>query len=187
MGKNDEGQEVEGIAKDYMDLLEKHTGSIKCKKDILPFGGSGSGVGHSAFIQEMHNCSKTRMSNHSSICACELGMGGWIENEKRFELVHFLQPFVYTSFRVVVRRSDTFTPTKGTYFLSAFTLNVWLLIIGLIVLFTMLKVLDKRFMPPDNNFKPLPDTEPFIKRVFHYALKSHLLRRIRKAIMSTCK
>lgn len=164
---------------------EKTKSTIKCKTNVSVFGENG--VGHTDFIMPMHNCSKGINVTYPESCACELGMGGWIENDERFHLVDFLQPFVYTSFRVVVRSEDTFRTTKGPYYLSTFTPEVWLMILSLIGLFTLLKLVDKRFMPPDNNYRPLSDKEPKLKRFYHYAVKSQCLRRARKALMSTCK
>ncbi|CDF33338.1 unnamed protein product [Chondrus crispus] len=46
-------------------------------------------------------------------------------------------------------------------------------------------MLDRRFVPPDESYQPLPRTSSRVRRMKHYLLKSRIPYRLRKALQST--
>lgn len=120
-------------------------------------------------------------------CQCDMGVGGWFLNRDRIGKVDFLPPFALDGISVITRIDQTSSSvSKGAFFITVFSLSVWGLILALVVVFALLKMLDVRFAPPDDSYRPLPDSESCIRRLKHYILKSRLLRRMRRAVQSTC-
>lgn len=102
----------------------------------------------------------------------------------RMGLVDFPAPFM-SSYEVLVDRDNTFE-SAGACFLTAFSNLVWACIATPFVIFTFIKLLDRRFAPPDPSFTPLPSTVSRSGRLKHFLLKSRILFRLRSAVQDTC-
>lgn len=97
----------------------------------------------------------------------------------------FPADFAADNYRVITHVDNTAKSTGNAFFLTSFSLGVWLAILSLVILFTFLKLLDRRFAPPDENYIPLSRSEKWFQRKKHFLLKSRLFFRLRKAIEST--
>lgn len=120
-------------------------------------------------------------------CSCDMGVGGWMLNRERLGRVDYVTPFVIDGLEVLVHVDSTSSSTRGAFFFTAFTAYVWVSVFALVIVFTFLKLLDRRFAPPDHSYESLPPTEPRFQRVKHFLLKSRIPLRLRKAVQSTRK
>lgn len=176
---------VDGIAIEYLDLLEDKLG-FKCSSLILY--KEGNSTDFTAFIKHLERCSKNgTIRKHDPACACDIGVGGWSMNPDRLRRVDFVVPFLFTDYRALTHVENTNTSNHGTYFLTTFSLPVWFAIFSLVLIFTFLKMLDRRFAPPNQEYiTPSPEISLF-RRMRYYLLKNKLCRRIRHAFQSTRK
>lgn len=169
----------DGLAIRYLHQLERQT-NFKCNElDDL-----SDEYGFTDFIEEMWACQNDKNSK-SRICKCDAGVGGWMQTRKRHGLVDYLPIFMHDDIRVITHIHNTDMSSSGLFFITTFTTNVWLAIAGLLVVWTFLKMLDRRFVPPDESFKPLPSTSPWYSRQKHFVMKSNIPRRLRKSLQST--
>lgn len=106
-------------------------------------------------------------------------------NPDRLGLVDYLPPFAMEAFEVLVHVDNTYPSSGLAFFLTAFSATVWGCLSALFVCFTFLKLLDRRFAPPDESFVPLPPTDPPYRRCKHFLLKSNIPSRLSKALKST--
>lgn len=153
-------------------------------------------IGYVEFIDQMHACVKgnnatvaNRNRNlNTEICKCELVIGGWIKTDYAVGLVDFAPSFARDRFRVVVHDDSLESLTKGPFFLTPFSPAVWGCFFGLILTFSLLKVLDVKFFPSiQMYFSPLPETAPWHARALHFLVKHPVNRRFRLAVESVCK
>lgn len=75
---------------------------------------------------------------------CDLGIGAFKKSTHNFDKVHFLPPFGHTGFYILTKTSNDSAP----FFISAFDRWVWTAILGIIVAFTFLHLLDPKFAQP---------------------------------------
>ena len=136
-------------------------------------------------VDALERCTNGTADSGSPICQCQLGVGSWIKTAERVKRVDFLTHFMREELEVIVHIENTDSTIHGAYFLTTFTPAVWALILGLFFIFTLLKILDRRFAPPDPSYVPLDRSQPRYLRFNHYVLKSRILFRVRKAIQST--
>lgn len=118
-------------------------------------------------------------------CKCEIGAAGFGINPERMDRADFVADFATDNYRVITHIDNTATTTGDAFFLTSFGLGVWMAILSLVLLFTFLKLLDRRFAPPDESYTPLPRSECRFKRNKHFLLKSKVFFRLRKAAEST--
>lgn len=133
---------------------------------------------------EMSKCSNASSSH--AMCSCDIGTGAWIETEERYGHVNFLPNFFTGDLRVLAHIESTNASTGRFFFFTPFSPLTWLAVASLIVTFIFLKLIDKRFLPYDGQFKPLPPSHPWYMRAKHSLLKGKLPYRMRKAAQSTC-
>lgn len=170
----------DGMAIAYLRQLERQV-RFKCRVLVEI---DEPGVGFTEFIEEMRMC-QMNADLEKQICKCEMGVGGWMLTQKRFGLVDFLPVFVHDDVRVITHVDNTYKSSSGLFFITTFTSSVWLAIAGLLAVWTFLKMLDNRFVPPDDSFEPLPESAPWYSRQRHFVLKSNIPRRLRKSLQST--
>lgn len=177
----------DGIGIDYLLHLQEHLG-FKCTSILLYNNTEEKGIGFTSFIRNMESCTTDAGTiPFSPECSCDIGVGGWMLNRERQGRVDFLPPFVIDGYEVLVHVDSTSSSTGGAFFLTAFSISVWGSVLTLCVVFTFLKLLDRRFAPPDHSFTPLPATESRARRLKHFLLKSQIPLRLRKAVESTRK
>lgn len=165
--------------------LQEHLG-FRCDSLLLYNNTEEKGIGFTSFIRNMENCTTDAGTIRiSPECPCHMGVGGWMLNRERLGRVDYLPPFVIDGYEVLVHVDSTSSSTGGAFFLTAFSVSVWGSVFALFVVFTFLKLLDRRFAPPDQSFTPLPATEPRSRRLKHFLLKSRIPLRFRKAVQST--
>lgn len=97
----------------------------------------------------------------------------------------FVEEFSNSDYCVITHIDNTSTTTGGAFFLTSFSLTVWIGILGLAATFTFLKLLDQRFSPPENSYEPLSRSENRFRRWRHFVLRSKIPFRLRKATEST--
>lgn len=168
------------MAFDYLAKLGEIVG-LRCESVSL----YNNGTGFTKFIHDMYTCTENGVIRNGTNCKCDIGIAGWMLNEERFGLVDFLPPFMIDEVVVATSIENTSRSSDAVFFLKSFTTPVWLGIGGLIALFTFLKMLDRRFAPPDSSFKPLPKTASRFRRYRQVLLKSKIPFRLRKAAQST--
>lgn len=104
------------------------------------------------FILAMSNCSSdAKLSVDSDMCKCDIGVGGWMQTRERIGHANFLPEMRQGSINVVVRSDNTFRSGRGIFFLNVFGKYVWMNIFILFLLFSFIKVLDRRFEPIQPN------------------------------------
>lgn len=143
-------------------------------------------TGFNAFIEQMDACTTQQSTGiSSSTCTCDIGIGGWFQNQFRFGKADFLPPFVHDRYRVFTHVSNTEASGEIPFFLQTFDKLSWLTIVALACTFTLLKLMDRRFAeaPP---FTPLSGVSR-IKRYLHFLWKYPRLYRLRKAAQSAGK
>lgn len=146
----------------------------------------GKGVRFNSVVEKMNRCTTAQGTMRDTVdCNCDMAVGGWFETAERRGKVDFLPPFMIDGIAIAVHMDETSAATEGAFFLKAFSIEVWGLVVALGVTFTLLKMLDRRFVPPDNTYEPLPSTESRYRRMLHFLLKSRILYRLRKAFQST--
>lgn len=135
---------MEGIGIKYLKELENYIG-FQCAT-IKSY--TSEQVGFTEFINRMYACILGNSTEQSdSICSCELGTGGWTQSEERYPKVRFLVPFIHDSMQIVTIVDNTNSSTNGAFFLSAYSTGVWVTVLGLTVMFIVLKLVDARFEP----------------------------------------
>lgn len=173
-----------GLGMEYFDLLQDRLG-FQCKT-FQEY--SNEDTSFTSFIYYMSNCTRDgEIPPSFTNCTCDIGIAGFGMNEERNGLVQFVQPFLSDPHRVATHVDYTHSKQRSTFFLTAFSFRVWIAVLSLIVLFTFLKMLDRRFSPPDQSYTPLSRDSSTFRRLRHYLLKSKVLFRLRKALMSTRK
>lgn len=143
-----------------------------------------SKIGFTEFIDRMQKC-QNEFNQSDSVCQCQMGVGGWMLTQQRYGKVDFLPVFVHDDLRVITHIENTYYSTNGLFFITTYSTDVWFAIAGLMATWTLLKMLDIRFVPPDDSFKPLPSTDGWYLRQRHFLLKSNIPRRLRKSLQST--
>lgn len=142
-------------------------------------------IGFSSFLRQMREC-QTEYNASNPLCRCDLGTGAWMLRKERLPLVDYLPPFLRDDLHAVVHINNTFSTSK-VFFLTVFTVPLWLCMIGLIAAFSFVKLIDRRFEYPSPSFTPLQPPHCRYHRWKHFLLKSEMLYRLRKASQSTCK
>lgn len=157
--------------------------------DSLKLYSNEENVHFNAVVNHLHDCTTSSGEiRDSPECQCDMAVGGWFQNPERFGRVDFLPPFVPDGMSVLVHTDNTSSSSAGAFFITAFSVPVWIFILVLISALTFLKILDRRFVLLDTDtYQPLPKTVPRFRRMRHYLLKSRILYRLRKALQSTCK
>lgn len=166
----------------YLNLLQQKLG-FNCTTFGLFEPSNNSGTSFTAFIYHLNRCSKDGVvPKNDPECQCDIGVAGFGTNEERHPLVDFVFPFLYDHYRVMTHFKNTGIASQGTFFLTSFTRLVWAAIFSIIVLFALLKMMDRRFAPPDHTYTP-PANQTGYQRFKYYILKSRILYRLRKAFM----
>ncbi|CDF32227.1 unnamed protein product [Chondrus crispus] len=143
-------------------------------------------VPFNSIVEKMDRCvTEEGTMREDPDCNCDMAVGGWMESDTRLGKVDFLPPFLIDGIGIATHVDETSVASAGAFFLTAFSLAVWGLVVMLSVVFTFLKMLDRRFVPPDDSYTPLPASEPRLRRIRHYLLKSRIPYRLRKALQST--
>lgn len=147
----------------------------------------GENVGFTDFIYHLESCTAPNgtIPRNDPSCKCDIGVAGFAMNNERFGRVDYLVDFVSGDYRVITHIDNTKTSTSGTFFITTFSPSVWLGIVGLSVVFIFLKLLDRRFAPPDGSYQPLSKSENWFRRWRHFLLRSRIPFRLRKAVEST--
>lgn len=183
-----------GIGIKYLKLLEERSG-FKCAslKEYKSRDAISSDIGEKnifdQFIDEMSSCTlpgEGIIDPLNKNCTCDFGVGGWSINEFRLGRVDFLPPFAFDTFRVATNRDNT-VPEVGVFFLRTFTGAVWATVFGMIVMFTILKFLDKDFAPWTEVERQDGGNNSKSSKIHHFLLKSRIPYRIRYSLQSTCK
>lgn len=117
-------------------------------------------VGFSDFAERMHNCTTDDDVGNTTapddddddvkideIFSCDLGTGGWSHTEKRYDQVKFLVTFVHENMQTITHIDNTNRRTSSTFSLNAFSIRVWVTIFGLAIVFILLKIGDRNFVP----------------------------------------
>lgn len=148
---------------------------------------NGNSTGFTAFIKDMERCTLNgSMREDDPTCSCDIGVAGWNLNQERLGRVDYLPTFISDTYRVLTHVDNTAASTGDAFFLTAFGVSVWICISSLMVIFTFLKLLDRRFAPPDDSFQPLSKRDySRFRRYRHFLLKSKILFRLRRAVQST--
>lgn len=110
-----------------------------------------------------------------------------MKNTERHGRVDFLPVFVQVNMETVANIQQTFTSSNEPFFLNTFSPLVWILMFSLFVIFTFLKMLDRRFPVYSERAFPLtqPDaTASWYDRFKYEIWKLPLLRRLRIAAMN---
>lgn len=147
----------------------------------------GENVGFTDFIYHLENCTTPRgdVNQTDPNCKCDIGTAGFAINTERIGRVDYIDEFVSGSYRVMTHVDSARTSNSGTFFITTFSPSVWISIVGLAAIFTFLKLLDRRFAPPDESYLPLPRSESRLRRTRHFLLRSRIFFRLRKAMEST--
>lgn len=169
---------LDGMAVTYLEDLESSVNFTCAQLEVMT-------IKFTAFIFAMEECYRNSSST-SPICNCDVGIGGWMLTQQRLGRVQYLPPFVRDDMRVVTHVDNTYTATGNPFFVTTFTPTVWVAIAGLMICWSLIKMLDRRFVPRDNSFKAMSLEANCYKRTKHILLKSNLGRRLRKAVQSTC-
>lgn len=173
-----------GIAMEYLLKLQDVLG-FRCISLDIDDGGD-EGVPFNSIVEKMDRCvTEEGTMREDPDCNCDMAVGGWMESDTRLGKVDFLPPFLIDGIGIATHVDETSVASAGAFFLTAFSLAVWGLLVMLSVVFTFLKMLDRRFVPPDDSYTPLPASEPRLRRIRHYLLKSRIPYRLRKALQST--
>jgi hypothetical protein len=140
--------------------LEEQLG-FSCDVSEFKSKRNASNTGFSGFVLEMNQCS----SNGSArSCECEIGIGGWASTRIREPLVDFVHPFATDAYRTTVRTSDMKdeSKTKGFFFLSVFSGQVWIAIATTFVLIAVIYVCDPQLVtqPPERSTLSGEDQSP---------------------------
>lgn len=141
-------------------------------------------VGFTPFILDLEKCSRGIAPSNSSICQCELGVGGWMQTTERQGRAIFLPMFMKGEMRMVVHKDNTFSSTKGIFFLDVFKIEVWALFILVYLFLTVLRTMNRRFEPPRQNFEPIAEGHLF-HRFYHYLCQIDVRRRLYHAAFDT--
>lgn len=179
-----------GLAIDYYKQLQEKS-SLKCKGTIKDFSKirDGNDTGFTDFVYHMQNCT----SEHGLVkdlpeCNCDIGLAGFGLNKDRLGRVEYLPPFAFDRYSALTL-STNLTPSSGdAFFLTTFSYEVWLCILGLVICFTILKMLDRRFarMKKERTL-PTNGQDSCLARRKQLLLNRPLLYRLRFALESTCK
>jgi hypothetical protein len=159
---HDRGSGYSGSAIDYMIKLED---ALDFKCEVIPYmpPPKESYKGFTGFAYYMRDCA---LANGSSFrCKCDMGIGGWASTRERQRLVDFVHPFDTDAYWAVVRTSTVKdrSKTKGFFFLSVFSLEVWVSIAGTMLLIAVLYICD----PHSNTSRGLQNMpEPQLARGF---------------------
>lgn len=113
-----------------------------------------------------------------------MGAAGFANNPSRIGRADFVSNFANDQYGVITHVDNTAATTGGAFFITAFSLGSWLAILSLAVLFTFLKLLDQRFAPPDENYRPL-NAGNWLQRKKHFLFRSKIPLRLRRAAEST--
>lgn len=178
-----------GLAFDLLAELQNEL-DFKCHS-VEDFTGRR---GFSSFVFSMESCTNGSATLETDpVCSCDIGVGGWMQTDARIGRVDFLPPLIHDYMQTTVNVDYTFLDENNTFFLTAFGPWVWVAIFGLFLFFTVLKLLDRRFVPcPDPHHAKLSISEtplsPLdrLKRLRQWLLKQPLLYRSRKAFQSVC-
>lgn len=175
----------EGRAIQYLYGLERKLG-FSCSS--LNLFKDGNQTGFTDFIYKMERCTVAPgvVNQDDPSCLCDIGAAGFANNPQRMGRVDFVSNFANDEYRVITHVDNTATTTGGAFFITSFSLGTWMAVLSLAVLFTFLKLLDRRFAPPEDAYKPLKSGYWF-QRKRHFVLKSKLFFRLRKATESTRK
>ena len=148
--------------------------------------GGDEGVPFNSIVEKMDRCATDEGTMRTDPdCNCDMAVGGWLQSDARLGKVEFLPPFLIDGIGIATHIDETSVASAGAFFLTAFSLEVWGLVMMLAVVFTFLKILDRRFVPPDDSYTPLPASESRLRRMRHYFLNSRFPYRLRKAVQST--
>jgi hypothetical protein len=130
-----------GDAIDYMTKLEESL-NFSCNVKEFKSTNNASNVGFSGFVREMGQCATKNGS--SGRCECDMGVGGWASTRERQALVDFVHPFDNDAYRSVVRTSSVKdkSKTKGFFFISVFSVHVWVSIAGTMLLIAIIYMCD---------------------------------------------
>ncbi|PXF43246.1 hypothetical protein BWQ96_07019 [Gracilariopsis chorda] len=172
---------IDGAVSEYVSELQGFLG-WRCSSVTLFQHQNTSGF--NAFIEQMHECTTNQSTGVSSnSCPCDIGIGGWFQNQFRYGKVDFLPPFVHDRYRVATHVSNTDASGEMPFFLKTFDSLSWITIVALTCIFTLLKLLDSRFAVAEP-YTPLSGVSR-IRRCLHFLWKHPRLYRLRKAGQSS--
>lgn len=105
-------------------------------------------AGFTQFINDLQECTDVTTGNvkPGTTCQCDIGIADFRENVQRVEQVDLVAPFLYDGLAVVTHVDNTSIKTSMPFFLAAFEPAVWIAIVGLVIAFTVLKLLDNCFL-----------------------------------------
>lgn len=175
---------IGGLSIEYLNLLSERTG-LTCRS-LVPYEDD-SGVAWNALLENIVNCTESDGSiRPHKDCQCDIGVGAWFQTADRLA-IDFLPPFVYDARHVVVHVEDTSFSSSGDFFLTTFTPVVWGLLVVLILLFSVLKLLDRRFAPQEKGgVEMLPGDKRRFRQFRRFVLKNRAFFRMRRAVQSVC-
>lgn len=168
---------------EYLRLLQDRLG-FSCSNFSQYTEPSANSVLFTSFIHRLEKCSRGGMTLDDPACQCDIGAAGWNINKDRIHRVDFVQPFVFDPYRALTHIDNLNSTAGDAFFLTTFSVSVWASIVALVVIFTFLKMLDRRFAPADDSFIPLSWKYSRFERMKHYLLKSRILYRLRRAMQS---
>lgn len=179
------------MATDYLSKIEQSLG-FECQSLPL-YSAPDNSTGFTQFIKQQQTCTDNTTGTIKSTadCQCDLGVAGFRVNEDRIGRVDFVAPFLYDGLAVLTHIDNTVGKSNAAFFLLAFTPTVWVTILGLIGAFTVLKLLDRRFLedtPTPEVSTDLTDKKTSVYgRIRLFLMKQQHLWRLRKALQSVCK
>lgn len=175
----------DGIAIEYLQLIQERLG-FKCVSFREYEDPSANDTLFTSFIYHLDRCARDGIvPDENPACQCDIGIGGWAVNEERLGRVVFLEPFAFDRYRALTHVENNSASGGDAFFLTTFSPGVWGSIAALVVIFTFLKLLDRRFAPGDQPFRPLSREYSRFERAKHYLLKYPILNRLRRATQST--
>lgn len=142
---------------------------------------------HNSFVENLSGCTNNLGEvARNKTCRCDIGVSAFWATPERIG-VNFLPSIGFDDIRVLTHVDNTMSGRSFTFFLRAFSATLWLAIFGLLLVFTALKYLDRRFvelLPPHGS---VPREGPFLRRCKYFLLKNKYLYRLRLSFQSTSK
>jgi hypothetical protein len=128
------------------------------------------------------------VNGNSSSCTCDMGVGAWALTTQRFGRVDFIAPFSPERFRMTTRTSAVReVSSNNIFFISAFSMSVWLAIVGLVTAHIFVTMMDKTFAPADDDISMtrLRSDASKVAVARHLVMKNPYVYRLRHAFYNT--